>query len=330
MKGLEQRRKKAETGADPCRALETKQRAILDTIKRLGALDAECPTCLQKVDARHLKAEKSRLEKAEQSLLVDLETATAAKRDLQTIEQNIRDFEAEKRALSIKIARAEEAVAQLQAAFDTEQRRVNPYNEMLAAKEAQRVKVKAALAKTHDAIKQIEQDYTAVSYWVPGFKRVRLFIVEQALQQLELEVNNSLGSLGLMDWHVELDVERENKSGGVTKGFTVLVWPPDAELPVNFATYSGGETQRLRLAGNLGLANLIMERAGLRGTIEFLDEPSAHLSEEGLLDLAETLAQRAGDTQKRIFVIEHNLPDYPFAGTFTVTRDKNGSSIGTG
>jgi len=71
-------------------------------------------------------------------------------------------------------------------------------------------------AKTLEAdVNMLNEDHTALSFWVGGFKRVRLFIVEQALQQLELEINNSLGSLGLLDWHIKLDVERENKSGGI-------------------------------------------------------------------------------------------------------------------
>ena len=170
-------------------------------------------------------------------------------------------------------------------------------------------------------------DHAGVSFWISGFKRVRLFLIEEAIKQLELEINNNLGSLGLMDWAVTLDVERENKSGGITKGFTVLVQPPDSDKPVKLESYSGGETQRLLLAGNLGLANLIMERAGLYNTIEFFDEPSQHLSAEGLLDLTETLYQRAIDSKKRIFVVEHKLLDYPYTGTFTVVKDQKGSKI---
>jgi DNA repair exonuclease SbcCD ATPase subunit len=176
-------------------------------------------------------------------------------------------------------------------------------------------------------IDTLNEDHTAIGYWVTGFKRVRLFIVEETLRQLELEINNSLASLGLLDWHIELDVERENKSGGITKGFTVLVHAPGAPGPVKFESYSGGETQRLRLAGDLGMANLIMERAGLHNTIEFFDEPSQHLSQEGVLDLAETLQQRATDLGRRLFIIEHQLLDYPYAGVITVTKDANGSWV---
>ena len=151
---------------------------------------------------------------------------------------------------------------------------------------------------------------------------------EETLRQLELEINNALGSLGLLDWHIELDVERENKSGGITKGFTVLVHAPGAPGPVKFEAWFGGETQRLLLAGDLGLANLIMERAGLRSTMEFFPmNLFQHLSQEGMLDLADTLMQRAIDSGRRLFIIEHSLLDYPYTDVFTVVKDTKGSQI---
>jgi DNA repair exonuclease SbcCD ATPase subunit len=153
-------------------------------------------------------------------------------------------------------------------------------------------------------------------------------VVEEALQQLEIEVNNNLASLGLTDWLVKFDVERENKSGGLTKGFVVFVHPSGHEHPMRFEAYSGGETQRLRLAGDLGLANLIMERAGLVSTIEFLDEPSEHLSQGGLLDLCETLYQRAIDNNKRIWLVDHHALEFgDFAGQLTAIMTDKGSSL---
>ena len=206
-------------------------------------------------------------------------------------------------------------------------KRVNPYADEVMQKQATKVKVKEKITLLKDEIDTINEDHNAVSYWVGGFKRVRLFIVEETMRQLELEINNSLTSLGLLDWAIGLDVERENKSGGITKGFTVLVHAPGAPGPVRFESYSGGETQRLRLAGDLGLANLIMERAGLTSTIEFFDEPSRHLSQEGTLDLAETLQQRAVAQGKRCFIIEHNLLDYPYTGSIIIVKDNQGSRI---
>ena len=178
------------------------------------------------------------------------------------------------------------------------------------------------------AIEILTADHEAVSFWVAGFKRVRLLIIEETLRTLEVEVNNSLTNLGLVGWQVEFDVERENKAGGVTKGFVVLVKAPGHTEPVRWEAWSGGEAQRLQLAGDLGLANLIMRQAGLYSTVEFHDEPSKHLSKAGLMDLAETLHQRAIDDGKRIFLVDHNMPEFgEFAGVITVTKGAEGSAI---
>lgn len=249
-----------------------------------------------------------------------------ANKDLNDLLTNQSDFERQLRKLERDKDSAQADIRSIKASMVP---RENPYAGQIAEKLAAKATAKKMITALEADIELMDADHAAVSYWVTGFKRVRLFIVEETLRQLELEINNSLASLGLLDWHIELDVERENKSGGITKGFTVLVHAPGAPGPVKFEAWSGGETQRLRLAGDLGLANLIMERAGLTSTIECFDEPSRHLSQEGMLDLAETLHQRAIDQQKRILVIEHNLLDYPYTGAITVVKDAKGSHLAT-
>ena len=72
-----------------------------------------------------------------------------------------------------------------------------------------------------------------------------------------------------------------------------------------------------------------MERAGLRSTVEFFDEPSRHLSQEGLLDVAETLNQRALQAGKRIFLVDHATIDFgDFADRFLVKKGRGGSCLG--
>ena len=319
--------------------------AVKNVLCRLEGLTAECPVCLQKVDTAHLKTErvkqKDRLKRVMSALAAcvkeSVQVANALdksetnieshERDLRTIESNLADFEARRRALEYKLSQSGVDRERLTERMKAEQSKPNPYALMVKEKEAQLLSLKRQAKEVKNAIRLAEQDHAAISHWVGGFKRIRLVVIEETLRQLELEINNNLACLGLIDWNIELDIERENKSGGVTKGFTVLVRAPGHNEPVKFETWSGGETQRLRLAGDLGLANLIMERAGLKNTIEFFDEPSRHLSQEGILDLAETLHERALTSGKRIFVVEHNLPDYPYTGTIEIVKDKEGSHI---
>ncbi len=247
---------------------------------------------------------------------------------LKALTQNQTDFEHECWTLERQISTEEAKVAALLSSIKTETERANPYASLIQAKRKLLLTVEQQLVGNHHDRKNVGAEHAAVNYWVAGFKRVRLFIVEAALAQLELEVNNNLAGLGLGTWRVSFDVERENKSGGLTKGFTTFVHPPGAEEPVRFEAYSGGEVQRLRLAGSLGLANLIMERTGLNSRVEFYDEPSAHLSTEGLLDLADVLHERAISLERKCWIIDHRIIDFAgFADTFTAVKDVNGSRL---
>ena len=196
-------------------------------------------------------------------------------------------------------------------------------------KEKKRIKKnKEKLLKIKSATKILSNDYEAINFWSSGFKRIRLFVIEETLKQLEIEINNSLTSLGLVDWKLLLDIERENKSGSVTKGFSVLVSNSENKKPVRFESWSGGETQRLRLAGDLGLANLIMERTGFINKIEFIDEPCEYLSREGINDLLESLHERAINEDKKIFLADHNILEFgDFEGTLSIIKDKSGSNF---
>ena len=89
--------------------------------------------------------------------------------------------------------------------------------------------------------------------------------------------------------HIKFDTERETTTGTVSKGFQVLIYSPDNKEPVPWEAWSGGEAQRLRLAGSMGLASLILDSKGIKSNIEIFDEPSAYLSQSGIEDLVELL-----------------------------------------
>jgi DNA repair exonuclease SbcCD ATPase subunit len=288
---------------------DNQEKEIKDVKKVLISLEARiakhagkglCPTCNQKVPNPDLKA----------------------------IQQNKSDFEDKLRRLTRWEQDRESQISDLKSSISKEMKRENHFSTLIAEKRSSLKAVKDKIESIAQQITKVEEEHVAVSFWVTGFKRIRLIIVEESLRQLEIEVNNNLANLGLTDWAVEFDIERENKSGGITKGFVVLIRSPGHAEPVKFEAWSGGEIQRLSLAGDLGLANLIMEKAGLINSIEFFDEPSAHLSPTGVLDLAETLAERASDQRKRVFMVDHSSLDFGgFSGTITAVKDADGSRL---
>jgi DNA repair exonuclease SbcCD ATPase subunit len=322
--------------------LATRQRAYTDTQKKVIATlkaDLAADTVVVKKNAEGIKFAEdaiknidNKLSKIQKGKKVCLSCQqiipnSKAKADEEALEKNRRDFERQLIQLRSHQAVDNGKLKYIELSIRTEGERLNPYGEQIRQKQASLASCKKQQADLISQIETAEKDHAAVNFWVGGFKRVRLFLVEETLRQLELEVNNNLSNLGLTDWRIEFDVERENKSGGITKGFVVFVYAPGRDEPVRFEAWSGGATQRLRMAGDLGLANLIMVRAGLTSTVEFYDEPSRHLSEEGQLDLAETLMQRALADKKVIFLVDHNLIDFGFTGTITVVKTASGSQL---
>ncbi len=179
-----------------------------------------------------------------------------------------------------------------------------------------------------DTIKELQAEKAAASYWVKGFKEIRLFLIEEALTLLEVEVNNNLLQLGLRNWKIEFDVERETKSGTISKGFQVFIKSPYNKEPVPWESWSGGESQRLRLAGNLGLSSLICAKLGIQSNILVLDEPTQHLTPGGVEDLLNFLENKARTENRQIWMIDHNALDYGgFTSVTQIVKSSAGSSI---
>jgi DNA repair exonuclease SbcCD ATPase subunit len=176
-------------------------------------------------------------------------------------------------------------------------------------------------------LEQKVEDESASRYWVRGFKSVKLFAVSNALNELEAEVNSALDGLGLGGWSVEFDVDKENKSGTLSKGFFAFINGPDNLEPVKWEAWSGGESQRLRLAASLGLANMIRSSKGLDLPFEIWDEPSQWMSDAGITGLLDVLQRRAKRLKRQIWLIDHRGLEYPFDATICVTKTLEGSTI---
>lgn len=323
-------------------ATHQKIEALGKALGRLQGVGATCPVCKQAVDKKHLSNERktveadiakagsdlTNLEKASPDLAKPRADIAQLKTDLNVLTKNRDDFAREEQELLAKVSRLHRERDTIAANIAREKLRTNPFGATITEQGNKLTRLRLHAKELRKKTDGLKDELTAAEYWVGGFKRIRLFLIETTLRQLELEVNNNLSQLGLTEWAIEFDVERENKSGGITKGFTVMIKSPDHDAPVPWAAWSGGESQRLRMAGDLGLANLIMERAGLNNTIEMYDEPSKHLSPEGLLDLAETLADRAEASNRRILLIDHNTLDFGgFKAQITIVKDEQGSRI---
>lgn len=167
-----------------------------------------------------------------------------------------------------------------------------------------------------------------VKFWVKGFKEVRLTILQEVLQELELVTNSMLPDVGLGGWRVHYDIERDTKSGTVQRALITTIEDPDSNEPTKWQSWSGGEKQRLRIVGALALSQVLLGRAGVNPDLEILDEPTSHITEEGVDDLCSFLAARAKQLKKRTLLVDHvAIESGVFTGSVTVTRTKNGSQV---
>lgn len=204
----------------------------------------------------------------------------------------------------------------------------NPHLRELKRLKKERARIEHDLKWISRSLKTDRRKHDHSLYWVKGFKDVRLWVIEQALKELEVEVNNALVMLGLKGWKIRFDVERETKSGGVSRGFSVFISSPRSPDSVVWEAWSGGETQRLKIAGAIGLSNLIASRNAIKPSLEVWDEPTQHLNATGVEDLLGFFRDRAESTGRQIFLVDHRSLDQGlFDGEYRVTKTRKGSTI---
>jgi DNA repair exonuclease SbcCD ATPase subunit len=204
----------------------------------------------------------------------------------------------------------------------------NPYDELLREQVRGIDQARDDLESLQARLDASNARFAMLTMWVRNFKEIRLQLIAEALDQLEIEANNEITALGLINWELQFDVDRETKSGSVARGFTVHVISPHNDEPVPWEAWSGGEAQRLRVGAQAGLSNLIRDRTGADIPLEVWDEPTQGLSEEGVLDLLDCLAARAKREDRQIWVVDHRSLGYGgFDGTATVVKTEAGSHI---
>ena len=77
----------------------------------------------------------------------------------------------------------------------------------------------------------------------------------------------------------------------------------------------------------MALANLIRNLQGFESDLEIYDEPTAHLSGDGIMDLLHLLDQRAHNEERSIWIIDHHSIDFGFDTVTTIVKDEEGSHI---
>jgi DNA repair exonuclease SbcCD ATPase subunit len=306
----------------------------------------ECETCGQIIDAQALKighdlnsSRQAKLEpkylaaeaKADETCKAFVKINNKAMTALSTLtnrQTRERELEAIVGRLTREEARHDLDMDRTEAEFERIEKEANPYMGMAQDSDAKIKVAQIAIDKGKAALEQALEEYEASKYWVKGFKELRLSLIAEYLEAFEAEANQALTQLGLIDWEIRFDVDRENKSGTIRKGFSCMVKSPVSPAAVPFAAWSGGESQRLRIATTMGLSDLIRSASGLALPLEVWDEPTAGLTQSGIDDLLDCLSDRAHEQQRIIWVVDHRSLGYgSFDGVTTIIKTEQGSQI---
>lgn len=328
------------------KVLEDKLERLVAELDELESSD-ECPTCGSSLadaprHAQHVQAvqkqvdeaepEVKRLTKLRASLTTEVElilgTVDKAKADLNALRDKREQDEAQARNLGRELARLDQELDKLEDRAERVQSERNPFLAMQKEALERARTAQAELLKARQGLDSAMEKYSLYGLWVRGFKEIRLQQLSEALAELEIEVNSSVAELGLEGWEITFDVDRETKGGKVQRGFAVMVKSPGSKKAVPWASWSGGEKQRLRLAGEMGLSNLARTRLGVLLPLEIWDEPSTGLSPEGVHDLMTCLERRARVEGRQIWVVDHTSHDFgAWSGQVTIVKDAKGSRI---
>jgi DNA repair exonuclease SbcCD ATPase subunit len=305
-----------------------------------------CPTCGQGLNKEARLRELGRAEKAQKglvSMIKAIEKTLDASRDTEArLSAEMEVQETELRQARDELDGAQRDVSSSRRSLELQDRELdriedraealeeekNPYKEMEEEARRSGSRLRGELEDLQEQLDASNARYGLLSYWVKGFKELRLQLIAEALTELEIEVNSAVTALGLVDWELKFQVDRETKGGSIQRGFSVLVKSPHNPAPTPWEAWSGGEAQRLRLAGNMGLADLIRARTGTALELEVWDEPTNGLSPQGLKDLLESLETRARNEGRQIWLVDHKAHDFGgFTGTATVIKAPSGSRV---
>lgn len=321
---------------------KARQRAITreneyDTLRDIAA-GGKCPTCGQATQhVKHQQEAKAKLKEAKAAMqlasdrvIVRETQLELADKALKATREAIKTFAQKSDDAKDKLDQGDKRVAELEkqiAVLEAENaERVNPYAAQIEEGRSTVKRLKREISEHNEQWDKLERRVARTKYWVKGFKQVRLYLLQETLEELEEVTQNLLPEFGLAGWSVKYDIERETKAGGVSTGLSVKILKPSMGKPVRWEAWSGGEGQRLLIVGAIALSEVLLRRAGIECDLLVLDEPTRHMSKEGVEETVDYLISRGRDAQ--IFYCDHQvIESNRFASVITIEKDKQGAKI---
>jgi len=325
---------------------EVRAEHFIAQLDAIGKSEGICPTCGQPMSQKHLNEKIDKAEAEIDTIRADLTKNTRLRdearknRDylaveLDKIEDKIRSLDrrlseayADQRATQVDMTRVNQDLDRIEDEVHALREAEHPFKEDERKRDRVINELVSDLERLGRDREEIEGELLTTHYWVRWCKEIRLELIEEALQQLEVEVNSEMSAMGLVGWEMRFAIDRETASGSIQRGFSVTVSSPKTSRPVPWEAWSGGEAQRLRNAAQCGLANLIRSQTGCSLSLEAWDEPTGGLSPQGINDLMSALQERAVSEGRQVWVIDHHaLNSGYFKGSAGVIKDRTGSKF---
>ncbi len=319
----------------------TSNRRLDELDKRLKVYikTKKCPECGQNVSDKHIEERRRAISvqfsETEKLLKQTNQKIKDLTKKLEEVNQTIRskeiglvEYHKHLQVVSVAAGQSLNATRELNVLDMKVQELIetaNPFTGVCDDLQDRHKKLRARRKELKGLIEELERNSEIYKFWQRGFKEIRLEQIDSTLLELELSANKHAEALGLEGWEIGLSTERETSSGSISHSFTVLLYPPGQKDAISWESYSGGESQRWQLAVTFALSEVLLTRSGLVTDFEVLDEPSIHMSQEGIDDLLACLKDRALELNRRIFVIDHHALDRgSFDGMLTCIKDNKG------
>jgi len=210
---------------------------LTKSIEMLTSSDGNCPLCNNNLSENN----KIALIMKEQEEIKTLTAMLALKNNeisklkylctsVETkIENNLHTLEGirnNKAHTLMVITLVNEKIEEINRSIERKKNELNKFSKLLEETNILREKIKNTIQSKKVVLEKYKKLYTIYDYWVKGFREIKLMLTEEALLHLEIMINTNIIKLGLKDWKIKLQMDKETKSGTTKKGFSVVVKSP--------------------------------------------------------------------------------------------------------
>ncbi len=160
-----------------------------------------------------------------------------------------------------------------------------------------------------------------------GRQGIQAMLIETVVPRLEEEANLLLGRMTDNQMQVQLETQRERRTGRGDPIETLEIRVSDGLGPRSYEMYSGGEAFRINLALRIGLSKVLAQRMGAPLPTLFIDEGFGTQDAAGRERILDVIAAIQDDFEK-IVVITHldDLKD-AFPVRIEVRKEELGSTF---